>query len=156
MKSDHLHSHHRILVIGSNVNAVQEGNVATDKFFQATMTKYLQKQPSVVFLEISQNSEKITCARVSFSIKLQACNFIKKEILAQVFSCQFCEIFKDTLFTEHLRTTTSAFNPFLAIALSLYVLKTFCRNAFRNFLRKNLQKNTCAGVHFLIKLQTLS
>ena len=33
-----------------------------------------------VFLEISQNSQENTCARVSFSIKLQAetCNFIEK------------------------------------------------------------------------------
>ena len=28
----------------------------------------------------------------------QACNFIKKEALAQVFSCEFCEIFKNTFF----------------------------------------------------------
>ena len=37
----------------------------------------------------------------------QAFNFIKKETLAQVFSCEFCEIFKNTFFTEHLRTTAS-------------------------------------------------
>ena len=30
-------------------------------------------------------------------------NFIKKETLAQVFSCEFCEIFKNTFFTEQLR-----------------------------------------------------
>ena len=52
-----------------------------------------------VFLEMSQNSQKHTCARVSFLIKLQAsCNFIKKETLAQVFSCEFCEICKNTFF----------------------------------------------------------
>ena len=28
---------------------------------------------------------------------------IKEETLAQVFSCEFCEIFKDTFFIEHLR-----------------------------------------------------
>ena len=33
--------------------------------------------------------------------------FIKKEILAQAFSCQFCEISKDPFFTEHLWTTAS-------------------------------------------------
>ena len=40
-----------------------------------------------VFLEISQNSQGNTCARVSFLIKLQAeaCNFIKEETLAHVF-----------------------------------------------------------------------
>ena len=41
-----------------------------------------------VFLKTSQNSQKNTCARVSSS---------------QVFSCEFCEIFKNTFFLkEHL------------------------------------------------------
>ena len=35
-------------------------------------------------------------------MEIKACNFIKKETLAQVFSCEFCEIFKNTFFTEHL------------------------------------------------------
>ena len=33
--------------------------------------------------------------------------FIKKESLAQVLSCEFCEISKNTFFTEHLWTTAS-------------------------------------------------
>ena len=37
----------------------------------------------------------------------EACNFIKKETLAQVFSCKFYEISLDTLFIEHLWTTAS-------------------------------------------------
>ena len=41
-----------------------------------------------VFIEISQNSQENTFAE-SFLIKI---NFIKKETLAQVFSCKFCEI----------------------------------------------------------------
>ena len=45
------------------------------------------------FLEISQNSQEKACARVS----IKACNF-KKESLAQVFSCEFCEISKNTIF----------------------------------------------------------
>ena len=28
----------------------------------------------------------------------KACNFIKKETPAQMFSCEFCEIFKNTYF----------------------------------------------------------
>ena len=56
-----------------------------------------------VFLEILQNSQENTCARVSFLITLQA----KKEALVQVFSSEFCEIFNNTSFTEHLRTTAS-------------------------------------------------
>ena len=36
-------------------------------------------------------------------------NKVKKETLAQVFSCEFCEIFKNAFFTEHLRATASVF-----------------------------------------------
>ena len=52
-----------------------------------------------VFLKILQNLQENTQA--------QACNFIKKETLALVFSCELCEIFKDTFFTEHLRAIAS-------------------------------------------------
>ena len=37
----------------------------------------------------------------------QACNFIKKEALAQVFFCEFGEIFKNTFSTKHPRATAS-------------------------------------------------
>ena len=37
---------------------------------------------------------------------LIGCNFIKKT-LTQVFSCEYCEIFKNTYFEEHLRTAAS-------------------------------------------------
>ena len=52
----------------------------------------------IMCLKISQNSQENTGAIVSILIKLQAevCNFIKKETLAQVFSCEFCKISKDT------------------------------------------------------------
>ena len=38
---------------------------------------------------------------------VMVCYFIKKETLAQVLSCEFCEISKNTFFTEHLQTTAS-------------------------------------------------
>ena len=41
-----------------------------------------------VFLEMSQNSKENTCA--------SACNFIKKEILVQVFFCGSSKTFKNT------------------------------------------------------------
>ena len=52
-----------------------------------------------VFLKIYQNSQGKTCVRVSV--------LIKKETLAQMFSCEFCEMFKKTFFTEHFRKTAS-------------------------------------------------
>ena len=62
-----------------------------------------------MFLKILQNSQENTCARVSFLIKLQSsvCNFVKKDILAQVLPCEFCEISNNTFSTEHLRATAS-------------------------------------------------
>ena len=37
----------------------------------------------------------------------EACNFIKKETLAQVFFCELCKILKNIFFTEHHRKTAS-------------------------------------------------
>ena len=64
-----------------------------------------------VFLEISQSSQENACARVSFLIKLKTCNFIKKETLAQVFSCEFCEISKNTFFHKTPLVTASMCTP---------------------------------------------
>ena len=52
-----------------------------------------------VFLEISLNSQK-------------ACNFIKKETLAQVLSCEFCEIFKNSFFCRTSLVAASVFHFF--------------------------------------------
>ena len=41
----------------------------------------------------------ITDSRTMDLAWTQACSFIKKEAVAQVFSCEFCEIFKNTFFT---------------------------------------------------------
>ena len=58
---------------------------------QIRLTEAVAQRFSVekVFLKISHNSQENTCARVSF----KACNFIKKETLAQVFSCEFLRNF---------------------------------------------------------------
>ena len=54
-----------------------------------------------------------------------ACNFIKKENLARVFSCKFCEISKNTLFTEYLWTTA-------------YRERIFCNNSLqKGFLHRS-------------------
>ena len=46
-----------------------------------------------VFLKISENSQENVYARVSFLIKLQA--------LAQVITCEFCQIFKKQLYLQN-------------------------------------------------------
>ena len=51
----------------------------------------------VVLINFAKFTVKRLCQRL----------FFKKESLAQVFSCEFCEISKTTSFTEHHRTTAS-------------------------------------------------
>ena len=64
-----------------------------------------------MFLEISQNSQEKTCATISFLIKLQAWGLqLYKETVANVFSCEFCEISRNAFFTEHVWTTASISN----------------------------------------------
>ena len=62
-----------------------------------------------IFLKISQTSQGNKFIWFSFLIKLQACrlHFIKRETPIQVFSCEVCETFKKTYFTQHLQTTAS-------------------------------------------------
>ena len=60
-----------------------------------------------VFLEISQNSQE------NFITK----GFIKKETLAQVFSCEFCEISKNTFFHRTPLVAASGFYMVLNTAL---------------------------------------
>ena len=57
-----------------------------------------------VFLNISQNSQKKPCASLFFLT--QSCRpqrgatLLKKETLAQLLSCEFCETFQNTFFNR--------------------------------------------------------
>ena len=64
-----------------------------------------------MFWEISHISQENTCARISFLIRLQeACNFVKKETLAQVFSSEFSKIFNTSYRTHPLATSEKFVN----------------------------------------------
>ena len=65
----------------------------------------------------------------------QACNFIKIETLAKVFSYEFCETFKNNFFIEHLW------------CLLLFPQETCSNFTFANFTGKQL-----CWILFLIKL----
>ena len=77
---------------------------------------YLQKQPPEAFCKkgalrnFTTFTGKHLCQRLP-----QGCNFIKKETLTQVFSCQFCEISKNAFL---LRT------PLVAVSVSSFLLHT--------------------------------
>ena len=59
-----------------------------------------------MFLKILQNSQKNTCAKVSFLINLQA---------------EFCEMFKDIFIAEHLRMTASESFGNIKVNLNGYI-----------------------------------
>ena len=61
-----------------------------------------------VILEISRNS--------------QVCNFIKKEVLAQVFSCEFCAISKKTFLHRTPLVTASVVSEVLLLLLLIILL----------------------------------
>ena len=63
------------------------------------------------------NFEKFTGKQLCQCLFLIIFFFIKKETLAQVFSCEFREIFKKAFFTEHLRASASEFSTFIIIFL---------------------------------------
>ena len=65
-----------------------------------------------------------------FFFEPQACNFIKKETLVQMFSCEFCEIFKNTFFHR---------TPLVAASMLLIV--AYIRAIWRTYQPKPPQKS---------------
>ena len=57
-------------------------------------------------------------------LRLKACSFIEKETLAQVSTCEFYEIFKNTFFKEYLLDTASVL--------------TICLKRLQNILHKTI------------------
>ena len=55
----------------------------------------------------------------------QIYNFIKKETLAQVFFCEFCEIYKGTFFREHLWATASEGRKYTSVHCNKSAAKPF-------------------------------
>ena len=114
-----------------------------------------------MFLEISQNSQENIFARVSFLIKLKASadNFIKKGTLAQVLSCEFCEISKNTFSYKTPPVTASGKMMHcewysVTEATTFFSQRNFLWNYFLIKLRKSLkprrQKDFCMCDDLLI------
>ena len=102
-----------------------------------------------MFLRNLQNSQEKTYVRVYFlMIKLQVCGLL--------FSCEFCDIFKNTFFTEHLRATT--FEPNITYSMQKPLVaknhKNFSNSyvsicsAIRVRIFKNKYFDTLSSYHF--------
>ena len=73
-------------------------------------------------------------------LTLQICNFIKNESLAQMFSCEFCKISKNTCFGQHHRR--------LLLIIQKQPSEVFCEKyVLRNFA-KFIEKQLCQSIFF--------
>ena len=71
--------------------------------FQSTEAVAQRSSVKKVFLEISQNSQENTCARVLFSIKLRPpATLLKKRLWHRCFPLNFAKFLRTSFFTEHL------------------------------------------------------
>ena len=101
-----------------------------------------------MLLKIYQKSLGNTCAGVSLLINLNTgtWNFIQIETQAQVFFCEFYEIFKSAYFVGHLRITAS----------ELLVLKRYLSdNPERGILRENSIFNIKLTLSIFLKYDLL-
>ena len=90
-------------------------------------------------------------------VRPEACNCIKKETPTQLFYCEFCEICKNTFFTEQ--------RQWLLLAVRLESERqhpaevtgnrpeVFCKKGSQIIISPNSQEKSCARVSFLIKMQ---
>ena len=67
-----------------------------------------------------------------YSGRHKACYFVKKETLAQVFSSQFCEILKHSLFFTFGRLLLSTMHIFQTIKVNTSIKVSFHSNANEN------------------------
>ena len=81
----------------------------------------------------------------------QTWNFINKETLAHAFSCEFCKIYRNPFFTEHLRMTASAFSSFAATLLRLGTANRVWKTSDEYSLSRNTNLRKLVQVyHFFL------
>ena len=107
------------------------------------ITNYIQKQPS---------RAEVFCK------KAEACNFIKKETLGLMFSCEFCENFKKKLFfIEHLLVDSIQTLFFVIICQfaqsKILKFEDFLHHQNINLVKNSTEKN-CPATFNNIFIQT--
>ena len=88
----------QLLQFHGNHAVIMRGMVYFSRVFPA------YKENCTTFPNFSERLLMSCCFFLSFFF------FSEKETLPQVFSCEFCEISKNTFFKEHLWTTASVFS----------------------------------------------
>ena len=96
-------------------------------FYQKGILKKIQKKTSLFFNKVAGPRPR-RCFSLNF---VKACNSIKKQTLAQLFSSEFCEFFKNTIFD---------ITPLTVASQRSYVwsfTEKFVTDVFLNFFRNS-------------------
>ena len=96
-------------------------------FYQKGILKKIQKKTSLFFNKVA-GPRPWRCFSLNF---VKACNSIKKQTLAQLFSSEFCEFFKNTIFD---------ITPLTVASQRSYVwsfTEKFVTDVFLNFFRNS-------------------
>ena len=76
-----------------------------EKLNLCRISTFFRRSAKKLFLNILQYSQENIC--VGVSLQASSSKILLKRNSTTVFSCEYCEIFKNTYFEEHLRTTAS-------------------------------------------------
>ena len=117
-------------------------NIQNYKVFAGSRGKYrsIQQRCSVekcVPRNFTKFTRKHLCQSLFFNkvAGLKPATLLKK-VLTQVFSCEFCEISKNTFFTEHIWTTASEVGPWIRLDKHWLFIKLVISKYFRKVLNK--------------------
>ena len=104
LKYFHTTEYFSLKVFGSNIFPVFPPNFILRKFFSSDSKAgswrfFVEK----VFLVVPQNSQKNTCAKVSFLITLQACNLLKERLWHRCFPGNFAKFLRVTFSIKAIR-----------------------------------------------------
>ena len=108
-------------------------------FYQSNEAVVQRCSVKKMSLEIWQNSQENTCARVSFSIKLQAeaCNFIKKRLWHRCFPMNVAKFLRTPFYIEHLwRLLQKRMKIMRAKIRHIYQCQIFINQSRVSFLRQ--------------------
>ena len=107
-----------------------------------------KNQQGQLFVDVLQKRSK----KVVKNICVRACVFNKKLTLPQVFSCQYCKIFKNGFFIEHLQWLLLN-QVKISESSSFFSFWLFQQSSFTSFSQSNMRKKEQAlvfNIFFLI------
>ena len=110
-----------------------------------------------VLTNFAKFTGKHLCQRLFFNkvagLRPQACNFIKKESLAQMFSCEFCEISKNT-FSYRTPPVAASISHKNSIFIEIYnsFIEPFQTNFVISYYEINKALKKYIGYNFKIKI----